>query len=281
MPPASVIPGQSVDRVSKRPTGGQLRYSEGHWRGIVGREIKQRFASRGTIRAAVQLAVELISGLKVALRHRLVEKSFRVDSAEIPYPGLIELFFGGENSIPLHLRLANVLSKLKGERAVEIPFALHFYRKYPHSRLLEVGNVLAFYVRISPKETVDKYDASRYVSTVDILEWDPSPRYDMVVSISTVEHIGWDEAERDASKSVIAIHRMRAMLIPDGKMLVTVPLNYNPAVDDYVRAAHGADCNVTIVARKPQTQRWVQVSLADSADMDSVVAFMIFSGQPR
>lgn len=122
---------------------------------------------------------------------------------------------------------------LNGERIVEIPVALDFVAKHigPETKWLEVGNVLSQY-RVPAHETIDKYERVNGVGNVDVLDFSPRDQYDVIVSISTLEHVGWDEAEQDATKARRASeHIFRDCLRPGGRLLVSMPLGYNPSVD--------------------------------------------------
>ena len=120
------------------------------------------------------------------------------------------------------------------ERQVELPVAIAAVRRARGARVLEVGNVLAHYVRIR-HAVVDKYEVHAKSRNEDFLDHAGGP-YDLLVSVSTFEHIGWDEPDRDPRKFLLALDRARSLLAPRGRLLVTVPLGYNPAVDAFVVA---------------------------------------------
>jgi SAM-dependent methyltransferase len=139
--------------------------------------------------------------------------------------------FRGER-YPFHVAQYN--ATWLNERQVEVPVALRALRDAPGPRVLEVGNVLAHYRRIR-HAVVDKYERHAAARNEDFLDHAGGP-YDLVVSVSTFEHIGWDEPGRDAGKFLLALDRARSLLAPGGRLLVTVPLGYNPAVDAFVQA---------------------------------------------
>jgi cyclopropane fatty-acyl-phospholipid synthase-like methyltransferase len=116
---------------------------------------------------------------------------------------------------------------------------------------LEVGNVLSHYYPVH-HDIVDKYEKAPGVTNVDIRNFDTPKDYDLIVSISTIEHVGYDEAEFEKapgddeaplkaqeskdSKSPeepvsIAIENLKSHLSQAGKIVITVPLGYNPALD--------------------------------------------------
>ncbi len=118
------------------------------------------------------------------------------------------------------------------ERAIELPVAMRFVDGFgPLGFGLEVGNVLSRYRPVHHR-VVDKYEQAPRVENIDVLDVATERPFDFIVSISTLEHAGWDEAERDLDKPLRAIHHLRSLLRSDGgRLLVTLPLGYNPAVD--------------------------------------------------
>lgn len=125
-------------------------------------------------------------------------------------------------------------STWRNERAVEIPAALAFLETV-RGRGMEFGNVLRHYGITGPSDVVDRYERSPGVLNVDILDYSAAP-FDFIVSISTLEHVGWDERPRDVYKSEQAFNHLRCLLVPNGRMLLTVPLGHNPTVDDAAAA---------------------------------------------
>ena len=137
--------------------------------------------------------------------------------------------FGGERYSAFHHRNGRTWLT---ERAIELPVAMRFVEAFEPSAFgLEVGNVLSRY-RAVHHRVVDKYERASGVENLDVLDIATDRPFDFVVSISTIEHVGWDEPERDLDKPVRAIHHLRSLLQPDGgRLLVTLPLGYNPTVD--------------------------------------------------
>jgi SAM-dependent methyltransferase len=125
-----------------------------------------------------------------------------------------------------------------GERMVEIPVALEFLKRHAGGRVLEVGNVLGHYISTTRDHVVvDKYERGPGVINEDILSYRPEERFDAIVSISTFEHIGFDDDGSGGSgeKILAAVRACRALLKPGGRMLLTVPLGYNPEMDALIR----------------------------------------------
>jgi SAM-dependent methyltransferase len=141
------------------------------------------------------------------------------------------------------------------ERTVELAIALPFLSRAGNGRVLEVGNVLSHYVP-TRHDVVDKYEQAPGVLNADVLDFQPDGPYDLIVSISTLEHVGWDEDVVEADKPLRAIDHLAGMLAPGGTLLVTLPLGYNPHLDEALRnGAHHLD-DVAFVQRISRDNRW-------------------------
>lgn len=122
------------------------------------------------------------------------------------------------------------------ERSVEIPIVWEEVRARRGGRVLEVGNVLSHYFDVG-HEIVDKFERGnrgqrgKAVRNDDVAAFRASHPYDLIVSISTLEHVGWDEEPRDPGKIARAIANLCDQLAPGGRLLVTLPLGYNPFLD--------------------------------------------------
>ncbi|HII10260.1 MAG: hypothetical protein ABSE71_04990 [Candidatus Micrarchaeaceae archaeon] len=122
------------------------------------------------------------------------------------------------------------------ERTLEIPIAKAFIEENKPKNMLEVGNVLGIHFKAGVNHTVvDKYEKGEGIINEDIVDYKPDRKFDMVISLSTMEHVGFDEELKDASKTEKSMRNILSMLEPDGKLLITVPVGYNPAMDDYIR----------------------------------------------
>jgi SAM-dependent methyltransferase len=123
------------------------------------------------------------------------------------------------------------------ERAVEIPVVQRIVDRHTGARILEVGHVLGHY-RPQSHAVVDKYEQAPGVLNIDIfdLEREGLGPFDLIVAISTVEHVGWDEEPRIAGRALEAIRALQRLLAPGGRLVLSVPANYNPGLDAAVRA---------------------------------------------
>ena len=142
------------------------------------------------------------------------------------------------------------------ERAVEVALARRVLTGRDPAGVLEVGNVLGHYGPVR-HAVVDKYERAPGVRNADVLE--VTGRYELIVSISTLEHVGLDEDVRDPGKSVRALHRLVGLLAPGGTLWVTLPVGYNPDLDEQLRAGAVAFDRLSALRREPHRNRWRQV----------------------
>jgi SAM-dependent methyltransferase len=123
----------------------------------------------------------------------------------------------------------------RNERAVEISIARWFLSGGENGRVLEVGNVLSHY-GMTGHTVIDKYETAPGVINDDIVDHVPGQSFDLVVSISTLEHVGWDEQPREPEKVFRAFEAVRRCVAPGGRLLVSIPIGYNPTLDEGLRS---------------------------------------------
>jgi hypothetical protein len=152
----------------------------------------------------------------------------------------------------------------KTERAVEVPIVWEHVRRYSPEQVLEIGNVLSHYFPVR-HDIVDKYEAAPGVHNVDIVDYVPARRYDLIVSISTLEHVGWDETPREPAKLHQAIERIRHLLTPTGLAVITLPLAYNQAMDAMLRERALAITELGCLKRISADNRWVETTWPEIA----------------
>ena len=123
-----------------------------------------------------------------------------------------------------------------GERSIEIPIAKSYLDKFDGKDILEVGNVLSHYFPVR-HDVLDKFEKGPGIINEDIIDFHPPKNYDLILSISTFEHIGFDDEATEPSgrKIKTAIAACQEFLKPDGKLVLTVPLGYNPDLDRLIR----------------------------------------------
>lgn len=148
----------------------------------------------------------------------------------------------------------------RNERTVEIPIVWHIL-KSSKGDIVELGNVLSHYFNIN-HEVVDKYEKAEGVLNVDVIELAGSKKYDLIISISTLEHVGYDECSsyrlHDGSKLLLAMDVLKRLLKPNGKLVVTFPLGYNPYLDEFVRSNRLGLSERFCLKRVSKDNRWVE-----------------------
>jgi len=144
------------------------------------------------------------------------------------------------------------------ERAVEVPIIFHVIARWPGRRMLELGNVLSHYGSVA-HDVLDKYEVGEHVINQDVVEYQPSARYDMIVSISTLEHVGWDEQPRDPQKVRAAVAALNRMLVPGGTAVITVPLGYHPHLNEMLRDGSLGFEEQRFLKRISADNRWREV----------------------
>lgn len=242
---------------SEATIGGQglLSYFSGYTEDAVRRELRRILSSRGLWKGVSFIVHSLARNLAAYVFYTVTRPSFSFREYRLRYYDGLRLFRRVPGTMPLPLRFANVISKLDSERAVEIPIGVEFARAVPAGRLLEVGNVLAYYGTIPPHPTIDLYEVSPGVINEDALTFDSGQRFDSIVSISTIEHIGIDEAKQSPAKSIQVIQHLVDLLDDGGRLLITVPYGYNPSIDAYLR--EGGFGRFEITAYSPDRRRWI------------------------
>jgi SAM-dependent methyltransferase len=151
------------------------------------------------------------------------------------------------------------------ERAVEVPIIFGLVRKHRAGRVLEIGNVLSHYFPVE-HDVVDKYEPGERVINQDILDFAPSAKYDLIVSVSTLEHVGWDEKPSDPDKVTQVVDRVRTFLRPGGRFVFTVPIGYNPEMDQSLRDGRFACDELICLKRVSEDNHWEEVPCQDAWD---------------
>lgn len=146
------------------------------------------------------------------------------------------------------------------ERAVEVPLIMDSVRRCEGRRILEVGNVLSHYYMFA-HDIVDKYEKDDGVVNMDILDYKPALGYDLIVSISTLEHVGYDDAPIDRMKIIRAVEHLRGLLAKGGKMVVALPLGYNPSMDDDIKNGRLRFLKQWCLKRISSDNRWQETEI--------------------
>lgn len=145
----------------------------------------------------------------------------------------------------------------RNERAIEIALFLEAVKNNRKLRILEVGNVLSHYVPIS-HDVVDKYEKANGVINEDIVSYKQKKPYDLIISISTIEHVGFDEAPLEPMKFVRVFIHLQSLLTHSGKLMVSLPLGYNPYIDSFL-AKNRSGLKIDFLKRISKENVWRQV----------------------
>lgn len=153
-------------------------------------------------------------------------------------------------------------SAWRSERVVEVPIVRDVLNRYAGRNVLEVGNVLAHYFPVT-HDRLDKYERAPGVWNEDVVDFRPGKRYDLIVSISTLEHVGFDEEPRDPDKVLRALDALRKLADDGGRILVTLPMAYNPELDARLRDGRVAFTRRSCLKRISKDNRWAEVEWAE------------------
>ncbi len=165
-------------------------------------------------------------GIRILLKKIIAYSIYRVN-----YSTFTIYFSVNKKEYKYYLNWYNAVDN---ERVVEIPIALEFAKKHKSEKVLEIGNVLSHYDNFDHK-IVDKYETGKGVTNIDITEFNPHEKYNAIISISTIEHVGFDEQIKDPGKAFKAIEKVINLLSENGEALITVPLGYNPEIDNIIK----------------------------------------------
>ena len=150
----------------------------------------------------------------------------------------------------------------RNERTVEISVARWFVDQAPAGRMLEVGNVLGHY-GIEGHDVLDRYETIRGVINEDIVEFAPDEPYDTIVSISTLEHVGLDESPESPERAIAAFDNLQRLAGPQGRVLLSIPLGYNAALDEALASGRVRMPVQTVLRRMDAENRWTESTLED------------------
>jgi hypothetical protein len=199
--------------------------------------------------------------------HRRTHPTFSVGGERFPYSFAVPPLAGSTKPPWVLSRGSRIVphADLYSERTIEIPFAEAFYLAHRGARTLEVGNVLA---NRSPRpelyHVVDKYEHGPGIRNEDVVSYTSATPYDLIVSVSTIEHVGFDEPEKDPEKPLRALQNLEGLLAPAGRLLVTVPVAYNPAIDRILVERQFAFTRRHFLRRDSGWDCWSETTLEDA-----------------
>lgn len=151
----------------------------------------------------------------------------------------------------------------RNERIVEVPIIRKMLEDQGQLQILEVGNVLSHYFPVR-HDIVDKYEKGRGVINQDVVDYRPPKKYGLIVSISTLEHIGWDETPREPKKISRAIQNLKKLLAPGGRIILTIPIGYNPELDALLDSSELKFSEAHYLKRISRSNEWIET------DWDSI-----------
>jgi hypothetical protein len=163
--------------------------------------------------------------------------------------------------VPLEYCRAGYNDAGLNERAVEIPIARWFIgRQGAGASGLEVGNVLSHYGPVD-WPVLDRYEAG---ATYNRDVFDFYEPVDWIVTVSTLEHIRWNEPLEapHPDGSLDALAHLLGLLIPGGRMLVTIPMGWQAFLDSAIlehRLPVEPERQCTFVRASDQ-EHWVQTA---------------------
>lgn len=170
-----------------------------------------------------------------------------------------KFYFMGQSYNYFHHRYNHTWEK---ERTVEVPIIMHEIKSARGKRILEVGNVLSHY--FSPHwDILDKYERAKGVINQDVVDFQPTDKYDLIVSISTLEHVGYDPPEVKQSTTVLdAIKNLKHnCLKPNGRIIVTLPLGQNREMDKFLFAGELNFDETYFIKRISKDNRWTETTI--------------------
>ena len=170
------------------------------------------------------------------------------------------------------------------ERVIEIPYVCSFIKTNKNQKLLEVGNTLSNYFNIK-HVIIDKYETGKNIVNVDIVKYTTKNKYDLIISVSTIEHIGYDEPIREYGKVLKAIQKLIQLLNKNGKLIITVPLNYNPEINEIIIGKKMKFSDVYFMKRISWFNNWVETTQDDALkcaynskySAANVVVFLVYT----
>lgn len=236
-----------------------------------------RFATRGhrLIPVVVGLVIQLARNVSAGLYYSLSSRTFDFHGIALRYPTFRCLLSRPTVKIPFPYRLASVISKYDTERSVEVPIGQAFVSRFPCGSVLEIGNVLNYYFSLPRYDVLDKYEPFEGLINIDVIDYNPGRRYAGIVSISTLEHVGFDEQPLNPGKPRIAVNHLLQLLEPGGEALITVPLNYNQSIDEFISEAKQEGWTIDYYQRE-RSFLWTRVESSPPRTDPNTIAILTY-----
>ncbi|MGQ9512506.1 tetratricopeptide repeat protein [Thermodesulfitimonas sp.] len=155
----------------------------------------------------------------------------------------------------------------ENEAAVEIPIIWRIVKESQDKRILEVGNVLSRYFPVS-HDILDKYEKALGILNEDGVDFVPSKKYDLIISISALKHVGGGGYVEEAEKLLRALEILKGVLSHEGKMVVTLPVGYNPELDKMLADGRLSFTECYGLKRVSAANEWVEVPWQEVLGLD-------------
>jgi hypothetical protein len=141
------------------------------------------------------------------------------------------------------------------ERCVELALADCWLAANANDDVVEIGAVTPYYWPGRVRIVVDPADDSSYVTMrQSVLDVDLSGA--VALCISTLEHVGSGEYGQP-SNSQLTCEAFEKVLSEPKALFVTIPLGYNPVMDQLLRTARlPADVTLSFLTRSADGQHW-------------------------
>ncbi|MEK6968829.1 MAG: hypothetical protein AABW48_00190 [Nanoarchaeota archaeon] len=150
------------------------------------------------------------------------------------------------------------------ERAVEIPIVMGYLNNFKAGRILEVGAVLPQYFPMK-WDVLDKFEKGKGIINEDVVNFKPKNKYDLIISISTLEHVGFDDDIKEPEKILKALKNLIVNgLNKNGKMIVTLPLGYNHAMDSLLFSGKLNFDRIFFMKRVSRNNQWKEIDIENA-----------------
>lgn len=138
----------------------------------------------------------------------------------------------------------------RNERTVEVPIGARLLEQHG-GRALEVGNVLSNYMPISHVVIdLSAKKGSLPVLRRDVVDFDDEDGFDLIISISTMEHVGFP------LKFNRGMANLKRLLRPSGTMMITMPMGYHKALDDFLVTGEAGFTQYLRMVRVDEENNW-------------------------
>jgi len=150
------------------------------------------------------------------------------------------------------------------ERIIELPLVCKYINAAIGKNILEVGATISLLIKTN-FDVVDLTEEDSKIINVDILDYCPSKRYDLIFSISTIEHFGhgdYGDIKLDG-KILPSLQHMISLLNNAGVLVVTAPIGWNSELDVMI-AGKSLPFQEIYFMKRYSSGKWRQVELNEA-----------------